>query len=53
MRFSFGSLLLEWSAGYGPRYGITHVNYETLVRTPKLSAFYLEQSLKSRRGGNI
>ncbi|KAJ5875473.1 uncharacterized protein N7473_012820 [Penicillium subrubescens] len=41
----------EWSAGYGPRYGITHVNYETLRRTPKKSASYLEKSFKARRRG--
>jgi beta-glucosidase len=31
----------EWSAGYDPRFGIVHVNYDTLERTPKDSArFY-------------
>lgn len=28
----------EWAAGYGPRFGIVRVDYETLARTPKLSA---------------
>jgi beta-glucosidase len=28
----------EWAAGYGPRFGIIHVDYATLQRTPKLSA---------------
>lgn len=28
----------EWAAGYGPRFGIIHVDYETLQRTPKLSS---------------
>ena len=33
----------EWSWGYLKRFGITYVNYETLERTPKLSAkFYRE-----------
>lgn len=27
----------EWSAGYGPRFGIVHVDFETLKRTPKES----------------
>ncbi|MEA3376944.1 MAG: GH1 family beta-glucosidase [Chloroflexota bacterium] len=28
----------EWSMGYGPRFGIVRVDYETLERTPKESA---------------
>ena len=33
----------EWASGYGKHFGITYVNYETLERTPKLSAkFYRE-----------
>ncbi|PKX94852.1 glycoside hydrolase family 1 protein [Aspergillus novofumigatus IBT 16806] len=39
----------EWSAGYGPRYGITHVDYKTLVRTPKRSALYLNETFRERR----
>lgn len=30
----------EWTSGYTERFGIIHVNYETLARTPKLSARY-------------
>ncbi len=41
--------LLEWSAGYGPRYGIVHVDFETLRRTPKNSAYYLRDTMKERR----
>ncbi|KAK4096665.1 glycoside hydrolase family 1 protein [Parathielavia hyrcaniae] len=40
----------EWSAGYGPRYGIVHVDFKTLKRTPKNSAFYLRDTFKRRRG---
>jgi len=33
----------EWSLGYSKRFGIVHVNYETQTRTPKDSArFYAE-----------
>ncbi|KAH1911622.1 hypothetical protein KXV57_000006 [Aspergillus fumigatus] len=39
----------EWSAGYGPRYGITHVDYKTLVRTPKRPALYLMKTFRERR----
>lgn len=28
----------EWAEGYAKRFGIVHVNFQTLVRTPKLSA---------------
>ena len=28
----------EWAWGYGKRFGIVHVDYDTQVRTPKLSA---------------
>lgn len=30
----------EWAAGYGPRFGIIHVDYDTLDRTPKLSSHW-------------
>ncbi|KAK1149691.1 hypothetical protein N8T08_005244 [Aspergillus melleus] len=39
----------EWSAGYGPRYGIAHVDRTTLERTPKKSAWYLKKSFDERR----
>ncbi|KAG7127424.1 Beta-glucosidase 1B like protein [Verticillium longisporum] len=41
---------LEWSAGYAHRFGITHVDFDTLVRTPKQSAFYLRETMERRRG---
>ncbi|KAL3488659.1 hypothetical protein BJX62DRAFT_239878 [Aspergillus germanicus] len=39
----------EWFAGYGPRFGITHVDYKTLKRTPKKSATYLRETFRGRR----
>ena len=30
---------LEWELGFGPRFGIIHVDYDTLKRTPKDSYF--------------
>lgn len=31
----------EWAMGYGPRFGIVHVDYATLKRTPKASYRFL------------
>ena len=30
----------EWAHGYGKRFGIVHVDYATLQRTPKASAAF-------------
>jgi beta-glucosidase len=30
----------EWGGGFGPRFGIVHVDYSTLARTPKESALF-------------
>ncbi|MEN8172359.1 MAG: GH1 family beta-glucosidase [Chloroflexota bacterium] len=30
----------EWERGYGPRFGLVRVNYETLERIPKQSAYW-------------
>lgn len=32
----------EWAVGYSTRFGLVHVDYKTLVRTPKLSAAYFK-----------
>ncbi|KAF6786376.1 putative beta-glucosidase [Colletotrichum sojae] len=39
----------EWSAGYGPRFGIVHTDFKTQKRTPKNSAYYLRDSFRRRR----
>ncbi|UPL02481.1 hypothetical protein LCI18_013415 [Fusarium solani-melongenae] len=39
----------EWSAGFGPRFGITHVDFSTLKRTPKDSSRYLRETFRKRR----
>ncbi|RSL51403.1 hypothetical protein CEP53_008463 [Fusarium sp. AF-6] len=39
----------EWSAGFGPRFGITHVDFSTLKRTPKDSSRYLQETFRKRR----
>lgn len=44
---------IEWSAGYGPRFGIVHVDYSTLKRTPKGSARYLKESINIRRKASL
>ena len=35
----------EWSQGYGPRFGIVHVDYDTQARTPKGSYLMLKDAL--------
>jgi beta-glucosidase len=46
---TFVLVMAEWSAGYGPRFGIVHVDSETLVRKPKNSAYYLRDTFRRRR----
>jgi len=38
----------EWSAGYNHRFGIIHVDFETLKRTPKLSAAFYRACIRAR-----
>ena len=37
----------EWSLGYSKRFGIVHVNYSTLERTPKASAHFYTSVIRS------
>ena len=37
----------EWAQGYSKRFGIVHVNYSTLERTPKASARFYSKVIKS------
>ncbi|KAH7142318.1 glycoside hydrolase superfamily [Fusarium sp. MPI-SDFR-AT-0072] len=39
----------EWSAGFGPRFGIVHVDFQTLERTPKGLSLYLSKTFEKRR----
>ena len=39
----------EWTAGYGTRFGLIHVDYATLKRTPKMSAsFFREVAVRNQ-----
>ncbi len=38
----------EWSLGYSKRFGIVHVDYETQQRTPKASARFYADVIRSR-----
>mmetsp|Transcript_116647 Transcript_116647/g.249406 ORF Transcript_116647/g.249406 Transcript_116647/m.249406 type:complete len:132 (+) Transcript_116647:1-396(+) len=42
----------EWAEGFEKRFGLIHVNYETLKRTPKASAAWYAK-LIARRGLNV
>ena len=42
----------EWSLGYSKRFGIVHVNYATLKRTPKKSARFYSEVIRSN-GANL
>lgn len=37
----------EWSAGYANRFGLIHVDFETLERTPKLSARWFREAARA------
>lgn len=37
----------EWADGYGPRFGLVHVDYDTLKRTPKKSFYWYKDRIKN------
>ncbi|MEV7178624.1 GH1 family beta-glucosidase [Kitasatospora sp. NPDC093679] len=39
----------EWAYGYEKRFGIVHVDYDTLVRTPKTSARWYSEAIRTGR----
>lgn len=39
----------EWAFGYAKRFGIVHIDYETLQRTPKASAHWYRDLIAARR----
>jgi beta-glucosidase len=39
---------LEWSLGFSKRFGLVHVNFETLARTPKDSAAFYSEVIATR-----
>ncbi|MER5399502.1 GH1 family beta-glucosidase [Streptomyces sp. NPDC002599] len=39
----------EWAEGYERRFGLVHVDYDTLERTPKASYHWLRDALRARR----
>jgi beta-glucosidase len=40
----------EWSQGYAKRFGIVHVDFETLERTPKDTARYYSKIIETNGG---
>lgn len=51
MGYMVWSLLdnLEWSFGYKPRFGLIHVDYSTLKRTPKASYYEYQKVIRLNR----
>ncbi|HSU84054.1 MAG TPA: family 1 glycosylhydrolase, partial [Thermoanaerobaculia bacterium] len=43
---------LEWSLGFSKRFGIVHVDFETLKRTPKASSRFYAEVIRTN-GGNL
>jgi beta-glucosidase len=52
-RYYAWSLLdnFEWEEGYNRRFGIVHVDYDTLERTPKRSALWYRDHIARARAG--
>jgi beta-glucosidase len=50
--FYYWSLLdnFEWIKGYGPRFGLFHVDYETFTRTERASASYYRRVIQAHGG---
>ena len=40
---------LEWGLGYGPRFGLVHVDFDTLVRTPKDSYYWYRDLISAHK----
>jgi beta-glucosidase len=40
----------EWIKGYGPRFGLVHVDYETFERKPTRSAALFSEIISQHRG---
>jgi beta-glucosidase len=39
----------EWASGYAKRFGIVHIDYDTLARTPKDSALWYRDFLRQQK----
>ena len=42
----------EWAKGYNPRFGLVYVDYKSLERIPKDSAYWYKQTIESN-GENL
>ncbi|MCM1113859.1 MAG: family 1 glycosylhydrolase [Clostridium sp.] len=52
MGYQYWSLMdnFEWAEGYGPRFGIVHIDYKTQTRTLKNSAYHYKRIIESNGG---
>jgi len=41
----------EWAYGYRPRFGLIRVDFESMERTPKRSAYWYRDLIRSQNGG--
>lgn len=53
--YFFWSILdnFEWNAGYTKRFGLVHVDYDSLDRTPKASYHFIQNFLNDQREGGM
>jgi len=40
---------LEWNSGFGSRFGLIYIDFETLERTPKFSAEWFREAARQNR----
>lgn len=44
---------VEWTEGASQRFGLVHIDYETLTRTPKASYAWYRELIRAQKQGQI